>query len=372
MRYVAIDVETANGQQHSICQIGVVLFEGGIEVASERVFIDPCEEFSDFNVRIHGIRPSDVAGQPRFSERHAWLERWIQHETVVSHSWFDHQALTRACSLHGLALPPCTWMDSCETARAAWPHLPRHRLKDVANALGIQFRHHDALEDARACGLIVHHALIGTQATASGATPQRAYTPYPTAVSRSGDGDGALVGESIVFTGNLTLDRNVAADMAAAAGANVRNSVSGKTTIVVVGDREIQPGWADKSTKQRKAEELISAGGDIMMMGETDFLHLAQFTEGENYRRAGITLGGSPSVAAATPQTKKAANRQRTPKHSSAKRGAAQRQNHPEPPSADYAHGAANSTEKREISPLTWPIIVLLLGSGAILTFWMF
>ena len=47
--------------------------------------------------------------------------------------------------------------------------------------------------------------------------------------------DGALFGETIVFTGTLGIPRQKAADMAAESGCGVVNSVSKKVTMLVVG-----------------------------------------------------------------------------------------------------------------------------------------
>ncbi len=68
------------------------------------------------------------------------------------------------------------------------------------------------------------------------------------ATARSGD-DGVLSGETLVITGTLaTMSRDEARDAARAAGATVTDSVSRKTTLLVVG--------ADAGSKLRKAQEL--------------------------------------------------------------------------------------------------------------------
>jgi DNA polymerase-3 subunit epsilon len=44
---------------------------------------------------------------------------------------------------------------------------------------------------------------------------------------------------------------------------------------LVVGERDLVPGWDEKSGKHRKAEELIEKGAPIRIVGENDFLALA-------------------------------------------------------------------------------------------------
>ena len=86
---------------------------------------------------------------------------------------------------------------------------------------------------------------------------------------------GALSGETIVFTGKLGILRREAADGAAAAGCDVVDSVSKKVTMLVVGthDKSRLKGY-EKSSKHRKAEELIGKGVDIQILSASDFSEL--------------------------------------------------------------------------------------------------
>jgi DNA ligase (NAD+) len=62
-------------------------------------------------------------------------------------------------------------------------------------------------------------------------------------------GEGPLAGETLVITGTLaTMTRDAARDAARAAGATVTDSVSKKTTLLLVG--------AEAGSKLRKAQEL--------------------------------------------------------------------------------------------------------------------
>ena len=46
---------------------------------------------------------------------------------------------------------PVRW----KISRRVWPDLPNHKLDTVSGYLGYSFRHHQALDDARACAYIV-------------------------------------------------------------------------------------------------------------------------------------------------------------------------------------------------------------------------
>ena len=153
--FVAVDVETACGRVSSICQIGIVGFSGG-EIAFEyEALIDPRDDFSGFNTRIHGITADHVAGKPCFGELHAIIDGHLAGRITVAHSYFDKGALGAACRVHDRAGIEATWLDSVRIAKRVWPELPSHRLNVVSQHLGIRLKHHDALSDARAAGLIV-------------------------------------------------------------------------------------------------------------------------------------------------------------------------------------------------------------------------
>jgi len=147
--FVVIDVETACHRASSICQIGIVGFAGGREVFAYETLVDPQDAFSPFNIRLHGIGPQHVAGQPHFSRLYGTLLQHLGGRITVAHSNFDHGALSAACRTAGLPMIRSRWLDSVKVARHAWPDLPTHRLNALAGHLGLEHKHHDALSDAR-------------------------------------------------------------------------------------------------------------------------------------------------------------------------------------------------------------------------------
>lgn len=280
MKFVAIDVETANPNMGSICQIGVVQFEAGREVRCEAMLVDPNTWFDPYNVAIHGIDEAAVRGSRTFAELHEWLCGWTAGQIVVSHTHFDRVAVGRACGECSLPALDCTWLDSARVTRRAWPQFAErgYGLSNVAAHFGISFRHHDALEDARTAGLILLRAV---EATGHDLVEWLKRVKHSVQgggelVRRVGDGDGALTGEVIVFTGALQVPRREAADRAAEAGADVIPGVTKNTTMLVVGDQDIAKlNGRDKSSKHRKAETLIAAGQPIRIIGESDFMALS-------------------------------------------------------------------------------------------------
>lgn len=280
MRFVAIDVETANPNLSSICQIGIVVFKDYKMTSSWQHLVDPEEYFDPWNVSIHGIDEATVKGSPIFPDLCATLFPLLEHEIVVCHTPFDRIALARCSENYGVPMPDCTWLDSAKIVRRTWPDYAHsgYGLAKIARALKITYRAHEAQEDARAAGEVVLRAISETGKSLE-EWLIRTYQPItPSSLSqiaRDGNPDGLLAGEVVVFTGTLSIPRREASEMAAKAGCTVSSSVTKETTLLIVGDQDIsQLAGHNKSGKHRKTEELIAKGQVIRILGEGDFCKL--------------------------------------------------------------------------------------------------
>ncbi len=271
--FVAVDVETANADVTSICQIGLVRYRGGSLVDEWESLIDPRDEFDGINVSIHGIDESAVTSAPAFPEVAALLADWCAGATVVSHTPFDRVALVRAWERHGAACPPCQWLDTARVVRRTWPECATkgYGLADVCKRIGYVFNHHNALEDAKATAQILMAASKATGLDVHGWLG-RVCQPIGHDIARPGNPEGPLHGEVLVFTGALSMLRREAADCAAKAGCQVRTGVTRSTTLLVVGDHDVLKLRGHlKSAKHRRAEELIAEGVAIRILRESDF-----------------------------------------------------------------------------------------------------
>ena len=170
LTFNAIDVETANANRASICQIGIVHVRDGAIHDRWGTLINPGDWFDSWNVSIHGIRRDDVQDSPALPDVSDELRRRLSGSVLVSHTSFDRVAFERAMTKHGLEQLQVTWLDSARIVRRAWPDRYARKgwgLKNVAEDLGISFKHHDALEDASAAARIVLHACAASQADIS-------------------------------------------------------------------------------------------------------------------------------------------------------------------------------------------------------------
>lgn len=160
--FVVIDVETSCSRRSSICQVGIVGFTAGVVSFEFETLVDPCDDFHPVNVGIHGIDSHHVRGKPQFSSLHATLTQHLGGRITIAHSAFDRVALSAACVLHSKPVIETRWLDSVKVARRAWPELDSHRLNALASYLGLELKHHDALSDARAAGMVIVKAIDHT------------------------------------------------------------------------------------------------------------------------------------------------------------------------------------------------------------------
>jgi DNA polymerase III subunit epsilon len=283
MDFVAIDVETANSSRASICQIGVAKYVDGKLTGEWVTYVDPETEFDGMNISIHGIDDSTVKGSPKYLDVWSELYSYLDNSIVVSHMPFDQQAISQTADRYRIRPPESTWLDSAKIARRAWSEFAKrgYGLSNVCKTLGYKFEHHDALADAKAAGHIVISAIRHSGTDLSGWLdlvngPVGARVGYQS-LNRSGNSQGIRAGEVLTFTGALRMPRREAADLADYVGCQVASNVTKKTTIVVVGDQDLDKlGGHDKSSKHRKAEDLIAKGAEIRILGESDFLEMVR------------------------------------------------------------------------------------------------
>jgi DNA polymerase-3 subunit epsilon len=283
MNFVALDFETANPSLDSICQIGIVVFVEGCVAETWETLVDPEDYFDGWNISIHGIDESHVIGAPKFPEISQRLCDLLAGQIVIHHTPFDKVALARAFEKHQLLEVSCQWLDTSRVVRRAWPEFS-HRgygLKNVAKTLGIDFKHHSAQEDARAAGEILVHAI---RQTGLGITEWLTRITKPIGASanyasdtcnRNGNPEGQLFGETVVFTGTLSLPKKQMADLAADVGCNVTDGVNAATTLLVVGNQDVgRLAGHSQSSKHRRAEVLRAKGQGIRILSEADFERL--------------------------------------------------------------------------------------------------
>ena len=105
MTFAAIDVETANADMASICQIGLVTCSNDNLRDEWKSYVDPEDYFDGFNVSIHGIDASVVKGAPTFAALADTLRSYLEGKVVVCHTHFDCVAMCQAAQRYEVSTP---------------------------------------------------------------------------------------------------------------------------------------------------------------------------------------------------------------------------------------------------------------------------
>jgi DNA polymerase-3 subunit epsilon len=324
--FTAIDFETANGFRGSPCAVGLTKVRGGKVVAEASWLMRPPanhDHFDYHNVRIHGIRAEDVAGLPRFGDLFPEIGAFIGDDILAAHNAaFDLGVIRSGLEVSGLPGPAFDYVCTVMLSRRCYS-LVSNSLPFAAEEAGVPLvNHHDAGEDARACagilidiaarnransiaelflslGLAVPHqkafdpardalskqslaALALTGPHGSSASPARPFqsawpeegaNPLPNVDAEPGH---PLYGQTVVFTGELTMARPEAKVRSAELGARPESRVTARTTVLVVGDgfvaSDLRSGRL--TGKARRVLELHERGQLIEVLSEGEFLQM--------------------------------------------------------------------------------------------------
>lgn len=300
MRILAIDFETANNNRSSPCSIGFYLQDSETEaiLLEEGILIDPEQEFSGFNIMIHGIRPEMVENQPNFLAVYHRLQSLIDDETVIiaHNASFDIGVLRATCDRYSLPYPTFAYLDTLALAKACFADFPSHRLDYLAHRLNLSLHHHhNAAADAKACFLLYEAmriicdcpsplALAKALNISIGQLLMDSYFPCgktcrkppgkiasrlaAAQTATNFDQSHVLANKVVVFSGIFVgITRSTAAAAVIQKGGIIANNLSLKTSYLVVG-------YPESSSKLLKAEKLIAQGFKLKIISEAAFLQL--------------------------------------------------------------------------------------------------
>lgn len=280
MDFITIDVETANADMASICQIGMCHFKGKTLVDELNLYINPKTFFDDNNVAVHGITNEMVSQSPVFLDIADRLDAFVSDLPVFSHTAFDKTAINKTAKAHNYDLG-WEWFDSAKLVRHFYDEFAfkGYGLANLCRMWGFDFKHHDAIEDARACGFVVNYVANDTNKSFEELFDALLYHKKQFAsykpVSKEGNPHGSFYGESVCFTGQLSMSRQDAAELASQAGLRVKTGVTKNVEYLVVGEQDITLlAGKNKSSKHLKAEQLRASGHNILILQEKDFIEM--------------------------------------------------------------------------------------------------
>jgi len=304
MDFITIDFETANSSRDSVCAVGLAKYRNGVLVDTLETLIDPEDYFDGYNTHIHGITEEMVKGAPTFSTFYPTLKDFIENELLIAHfASFDISVFRHTCDKYNLDYPTFEYSCTYQLSKKIIPGEINYKLNTLAKKYDIKFEHHDALDDAKACGKLLVNLFAEAQTEDfntllkkadlylgkifpggfRGSLTKKKYNPEKnfslTSISTTNtefDKDHPFFDQTLVFTGALkSMVRKEAAQVVVDLGAKCGNGVTKSTTFLVIGDYDLQQfGDGFKSSKIKKAEQLKDQGQDIEIVGEQEFLKM--------------------------------------------------------------------------------------------------
>lgn len=284
--YVIVDVETTglNPAEDAIVQISALRYFGRKFVDGLNSYVNPRRHIPESSVKVHGITDDKVKDSPTIGEIKEPFMNLVKGAILVGHNAaFDLDFLDAA--FHG-ALGGVEYIDTLEIAKELLT-LPNYRLETVADYAEFypEGGYHDSLTDCTATAAVFFRLQFDKPYYSKTYRPKmlvhqnRAFTPKDLVPAMLPDNfQHPLRGKKIVFTGDLSISRLDAAQMATDVGAIVRSSVSGKTDYLVVGNQDPDiVGDNGISGKEEKAHELNALGkASIQLINEQEFMSLLE------------------------------------------------------------------------------------------------
>lgn len=155
MNFVAIDFETATGQRHTACSVGLVMVKNGIIAHEYHQLIKPPDnKYHYYNTKVHGLTWKDTKDAPTFKQIYPQLKRRLQDNIIIAHNEkFDRSVLKATMEFYGLKYEELNlakkWICTVEMTKKLG--YKSSKLNECCKKHGIQLDHHEALSDARAC-----------------------------------------------------------------------------------------------------------------------------------------------------------------------------------------------------------------------------
>ncbi|MCK5776913.1 MAG: 3'-5' exonuclease [Bacteroidales bacterium] len=156
--FVAIDFETADGKRNSACAVGIVTFENG-EITDEYYTLiqPPNNSYHWGNVRVHGIKAKDTQYEEFFDGVFPEIYERLKGKAVIAHNESFDRSVLRSCMEHyHLLQTDLNLYEPWECTMKIYRDkgFKPYNLAACSKVMNIQLNHHEALSDARACGLL--------------------------------------------------------------------------------------------------------------------------------------------------------------------------------------------------------------------------
>jgi len=277
-----IDIETTglDPQWDEIIELAALRVRSGQVVDRFTSLVHPECKIDRFITDLTGITNEAVADAPYIIEILPQYLDFIGTDIVVGHNVhfdvnFVYDAAVRCLDKKFQN----DVVDTMRLARHVLPELGSHCLANVAAALGVhQNGEHRSLVDCETTYAVLA-ALEATGFDCSAAAAPHHSRELKAADITAAEGkaqpDSPLYGKVCVFTGALSIPRRDAMQAVADIGGICGDKVTKKTNFLILGNNDYCASIKDgKSTKQKKAEDLILKGQDLQILSEAVFFDM--------------------------------------------------------------------------------------------------
>jgi len=154
--FVVFDVETTSkdAKTGELVEIGAVRLSGGKVTDTFETLVKPTRGI--VGKQIHGITNADVEGAPSPTEAAAQLLDFAGDDILVGHNVGFDISFIEAALADGTRIEPGTYLDTLVLARAGYPDLDAHKLRDLIEFFELSVDpKHRALADAEATAALL-------------------------------------------------------------------------------------------------------------------------------------------------------------------------------------------------------------------------
>lgn len=299
--YVVIDIETTGFSRRDdrIIELAALKVVDNKIVDEFDSFVNPTIEIPPFITQLTSITNADVNNAPVFKDIIIDYLKFIDKCYIVGHNitTFDIGFINQRIydTLNTLELQiNNSGIDTMYLSRAVFIDKPHHKLGDVCAMLNIDYiGAHRAINDCRItqkCYEVLKTMIITKNIDVKEGyaeylkyrrenkviSDKKAKSKLVTAQKKDFDTNHPLYDKICVFTGSLSLPRIEFMQKVADVGGINNDNVTRKTDYLIVGDYRNVNLKDGKSTKIKKAEELILQGNDILVISEEDFFDLLE------------------------------------------------------------------------------------------------
>lgn len=280
--YCVVDVETTDLD----ARYGEIIEITALRVRNNQIqdrftsLIKPVGQIPDHIQQLTGITNETVVNAPNIDEIMPRFIEFVRDDVIVGHhvtfdlrfiSWWSYLTLKKDFLN--------SYVDTLTLSRKVFPECENHTLETLTKFLSLPRSKHRSEADCIATKALydaIKTAALERNINCFYAEQHPKIKPSDILPTVSVfDENHPLFGKNCVITGTLPISRVNAMQYIVDHGGINATSVTRKTNILIVGDPDSSTRSPDgKSSKQRKAEELVQSGQNILIIDKKEFIRL--------------------------------------------------------------------------------------------------